>query len=192
MSKNSTIMTSLAKRAGVIALSATLSVAAFAGTAYAYFTSHTQAEGSHTIELGYNSEISEEIENGNKSITMMNTGDTEIMVRVQLFYGTGINGNITVETPGAEGWVKGGLDGQETWTYTKVLAPNGQDGDKTTVLPVNVSAPAGTDLSSFDVTVIGQTSLAYYDEAGNPHAVLWEPTNNGDDADDASQAKDEN
>lgn len=175
MSKKSTIMTSLAKRVGVIALSATLGMTAFAGTAFAYFTANTQASGGHQIKLGYSSEIDEgPMTDGNKEIVMYNTGDADIMVRVQLFYGSGVNGNITVETPGAEGWTKSGETGQEIWTYNKVLTPKGTADDHTTILPVNVSAKGDVDLSNFDVTVIGQTSLAYYDEDGTAKAVLWD------------------
>lgn len=171
MSKNSTIMTSLAKRAGVIAISATLGVAAFAGTAYAYFTSHTQATGSHPIELGYSSEVKENIVEGNKNITMMNTGDTEIMVRIQLFYGTGVNENVKVTVPGANtaensGWSQ---DANDVWTYERVLQP----GESTNSLWVDVEATGGTDLSNFDVTVIGQTSPIYYDESGKAVPYLW-------------------
>lgn len=174
MSKNSFIMTSLAKRAGVIALSATLSVAAFAGTAYAYFTSHTQAAGSHPIELGYSSEVVEDIVDGNKNISMVNTGDTEIMVRVQLFYGTGVNNNVKVTVPGAattsvSGWSQGD---NGVWNYAHALQP----GESTNSLWVDVEAAKGTDLSNFDVTVIGQTSPIYYDEDGNPVPYLWSST----------------
>lgn len=171
MSKNSTIMTSLAKRAGVIALSATLGVTAFAGTAYAYFTSHTQAAGSHPIELGYSSEINEDIVDGNKDITMVNTGDTEIMVRIQLFYGTGVNNNVKITVPGENtvensGWSQ---EADGVWVYEHVLQP----GESTHSLWVDVEADEGTDLSNFDVTVIGQTSPIYYDENGKAVPYLW-------------------
>ncbi len=171
MSKESTIRSSLAKRAGVIALSVTLGMTAFAGTAFAYFTSNTQATGGHTIQLGYSTDVNEEIVDGNKRISMTNTGNTDVMVRIQLFYGTGVNNSITVEIPGAEGWTNTG----DTWTYSEVLMP----GASTTVLPVNVTAKEGTDLSSFDITVIGQTSPVYYDEDGNAVPYLWQTQASG-------------
>lgn len=174
MSKESTIRSSLAKRAGVVALTAALGMATLTGTAFAYFTSNTQATGGHTIQLGYSTDVNEEIVDGNKRISMTNTGNTDVMVRIQLFYGTGVNNSITVGTPGAEGWTNAG----DTWTYSEVLAP----GASTTVLPVNVTAKEGTDLSNFDVTVIGQTSPVYYDEDGKAVAYLWQTQASGGEA----------
>lgn len=188
MRSSTTIMTSLAKRAGVIALAATLGVTAFAGTAFAYFTANTQASGGHPIELGYSSEITEDIENGNKNITMVNTGNTDIMVRVQLFYGTGINNNVHVTVPGEKtesGWSQGD---EGAWTYDQVLKP----GESTSSLWVDVKADEGTDLSSFDVTVIGQTSPVYYDEAGEPVPYLWVDADPNGGTTPVPQPEDEN
>ena len=169
MKKEPTIMTSLAKRVGTIALCTALGMATVGGTAYAYFTSNTQASGGHTIELGYSSEIKEGIEDGSKNITMENTGNTEIMVRVQLFYGTGVNGSITVRE-GADGTDTGWSQKDGMWVWEGVLAPHATTGS----LMVDVEATAGTDLSNFDVTVIGQTSPVYYNEKNEPVPYLWQ------------------
>lgn len=173
MSNQTFFMRNFAKRSAAIVIAITLCLTMCAGTAFAYFTSTAQATGSHDLTLKYSSELTENIENGNKQISMQNTGETDIMVRVQLFFGTGINNNISVETPGAEDWTQSGSVGNETWTYTKVLAA----GESTSVLPVNVSAAEGTDLANFEITVIGQTSPVYYDESGAPVPYLWSSAN---------------
>ena len=189
MKSSTTIMTSLAKRAGVIALAATLGITAFAGTAFAYFTANTQASGGHPIQLGYSSEIGEEIVDGNKNITMENTGNTDIMVRIHLFYGTGVNNNVTVTVPGEKtesGWSLDKNSG--AWVYDKVLKP----GESTKSLWVDVKAAKGTDLANFDVTVIGQTSPIYYDEAGNPVPYLWTDADPNGGITPVPQPEDEN
>lgn len=163
------IKTSLAKRASVIVVAAAIALTAFAGTAYAYFTSQTQASGGHSLELGFSTEIDEPIdENGEKTISMTNTGDTDIMVRIQLFYGSGVNNTINV-TPGAEGTDSRWTNQDGVWYWDGVLSTKQATGP----LKVSVTADEGVDLSGFDVVVIGQTSPVYYDESGHPVAYLW-------------------
>lgn len=169
METKTDVMMNLAKRSITIAIAIALCMTVCAGTAFAYFTSNAKASGGHTIALEYSSNTNETIVDGNKQISMQNTGSADIMVRIQLFFGTGVNNNIAVETPGADGWSKTGITGSEVWTYSKVLAA----GESTSILPVNVSAAEDVDLSNFDVVVIGQTSPVYYDEAGVPVPYLW-------------------
>lgn len=169
MKTKTDVMMNLAKRSITIAIAIALCMTVCAGTAFAYFTSNAKASGGHTIALEYSSNTNETIVDGNKQISMQNTGSADIMVRIQLFFGTGVNNNIAVETPGADGWSKTGTTGSEVWTYSKVLAA----GESTSILPVNVSAAEDVDLSNFDVVVIGQTSPVHYDEAGVPVPYLW-------------------
>lgn len=164
--KTTNIMMSLVKRASVVIVAAVLATAAVAGTAYAYFTAYTQANGGHTLELGYSTNITETVTDGNKTISMQNTGNIDVMVRVQIFYGSGVNNSIAVDIPDAEGWTK---TGDNTWEFNGVLEPDAS----TSELHVNVSASENVDLSNFDVIVIGQTSPVYYDNAGNPVPYLW-------------------
>lgn len=174
--KTMNIMTSLAKRASIVAIAAVLATVAMVGTAYAYFTSYAQASGGHTLELGYSTEITEDVTDGVKTISMKNTGNIDVMVRIQLFYGTGINDNIKVEVPDVEGWTK---TGDHTWEFAGVLEPDASTSD----LVVNVSANSkNVDLSNFDVIVIGQTSPVYYDDNENPVPYLWSGDQQADES----------
>ena len=178
MKKESTMMTNLAKRAVAVGLCATLGIAACTGTAFAYFTANTQASGGHPIELGYSSEIYEGIDqyDGSKSIVMVNTGNTDIKVRVQLFYGTGVNDSVVV-TPMAEGTDEGWSEKDGMYWWDGVLKP----GQSTGILKVTVESDKEVEIDNFDVTVIGQTSSVHYeyDEDGNEIVVsdLWETQN---------------
>lgn len=170
--KTMNIMTSLAKRASIVAIAAVLATVAIAGTAYAYFTAYTQANGGHTLELGYSTEITEDVTDGVKTISMKNTGDIDVKVRIQIFYGSGINNSIAVVIPDADGWTK---TGDNMWEYDGVLAPDANTSDLKVEVRVadGVDDPSSVDLSNFDVIVIGQTSPVYYDDNGNPIAYLW-------------------
>lgn len=178
MTNKKHIMTSLVKRAGFVVLAATLCIAALSGTAFAYFTANTSASGGHELTLGYESHIEEELDGLDKNITMTNTGETDIMVRVQIFYSNWMNesGDITVDTHNAEGFdgwspvASSGSEG-ETWEYKGVLKP----GESTSALVAEVSAKS--EIKDFDIIVIGQTSPIYYDENGTLVPYLWQAQN---------------
>ena len=78
------IMTKTSKRFIIIGLAALLTVILCAGPAYAYFTAVTSATGEKAITLGYSAETDEDFDGEDKAITMKNTGDTDVMVRVIL------------------------------------------------------------------------------------------------------------
>lgn len=162
----------LAKKMVAVGLASTLCVAAVAGPAYAYFTDVVRASGQHSLTLGYSSELHEELDGLNKKITIENTGNTDVMVRVQIF-GIENRPGMDISVKGSN-WQKAALPaGQEegqVWEYTQVLPPKAT----TDELLIEVKQTI-TDqlLGEFDIIVIGQTSPAAYDEAGNPYAYNW-------------------
>lgn len=168
--KKTTIMTNLVKRAGFVVVSSALCVVAVAGTAFAYFTDYVYAAGSKTLDLEYQTEIHEEMDGLNKSIHMENTGNTEVFTRIQLFYGNA--DGVSAEVAPGEGWTRTSGEGDmpETWEYAKVLAPQGQPGNTTSDLTVNVTADHA--IHDFDIIVIGQTSPVVYD-GEEPQPSIW-------------------
>lgn len=165
-------MTRLAKRITVIGLAAVLVLAALAAPAYAYFTDMLKVSGQQSVVLGYDSKVHEELENGNKTITIENTGETDIMVRVWIFGAVDHDG-ATVSVAG-EGWKCEQSGEQQLWTYQGVLTPNKDDGSTghlTSELKVTVNAKASENKSpsNFEITVVGQTSPAAYDDASKSY-----------------------
>ena len=166
-------MTGLAKRIIAIGFAVVLVLAALAAPAYAYFTDTLLVSGKQKIELGYDSEVTENLDdNGNKTISLKNTGKTDIMVRVMLFGAVDREG-VSVSVSGEENWkcTEGQGSDQQVWFYDKVLAP----GETSSLLKVDVSVSDTTKTNpyQFDITVVGQTSPAAYDENGNPYAFNW-------------------
>lgn len=161
-------MANLMKRTSVIIFAAILCVITLAGTAFAYFTDAKEASGSHTLQLGYSTELVEGFDtDGNKQIVMTNTGETEVYVRTLIYYGTEVGQDIEVDIPGAENWEK---QGDNTWFYNQPLKP----GEYTSVLPVTITTGEGVNLENFDVIVIGQTTRALYDSNNDPYPADWQ------------------
>lgn len=145
-----------------------LCVAALTGTALAYFSDKTVAMGEHPVKLGYSTEINEEIVDGNKQISIANTGETEVTVRVQLFYSNADDVTVTVS---GNGWAQQeeAESDAHVWYYNQVLAPGATTGD----LEAKISADAEKVPAGFDVIVVSQSSPVAYDEAGNPYGYYW-------------------
>lgn len=159
----------ISKKVLIGLVAAALCVAALTGTALAYFSDKTTASGEHPITLGYSTEINEEMDDLDKSISVVNTGQTEVMVRVQLFY-SNANG-VTVTVAGANGWTEevDAISGAHVWYYDRVLAP----GSSTPVLKATVKADLEQLPTNFDVIVVSQSSPAVYDADGNPYGYDW-------------------
>lgn len=159
----------LTKRVSIIAVATALCLVAFAGTALAYFSDLTIANGQKSINLGYSTETVEEKDGLDKHIVMTNTGDTDVMVRVQMFYPTSDPDTIKVTVEGTN-WRE--VEGSEAhmFVYDKVLAP----GEETEILLATVdiknveAAP-----NQFDVIVVGQTAPAVYNADGVAHGFGW-------------------
>ena len=72
--------------AAAITLTGTLAV----GSACAYFTTYSEAEGKVVFELGYTKTIPhEEVSDGQKIISIENTGDYDCYIRVKAYAGAG-------------------------------------------------------------------------------------------------------
>ena len=71
----------------IFSLALALLGASSVGTAYAYFTTNARADGEYGIELGNDTDITEDVDDLTKSIAVRNNENSQaVFVRVKLFY----------------------------------------------------------------------------------------------------------
>ena len=101
-------MKRLSKKALCLAAASLVLVGgASVGSAYAYFTTYTEASGGALFEMGATkTEIHEEVKDGMKIVSIENTGDYACYVRVTAFAGSGYT--LTYEDGGSGKWTNGG------------------------------------------------------------------------------------
>lgn len=136
------------------------------GTALAYFTTYTQAEGGIVLNIGFAETIPEEtVVNGAKQVTIKNTGDIECYVRMKALVGDSYA--ISYTEPEAEGKWTPGADG--FYYYSDVL---GAKTGETSRIDVNITFPEVKDgkAPTFNVIIIQEWTPVLYDNDGNPYA----------------------
>ena len=142
--------------AAAAALLASLSV----GNALAYFTSYCEAEGSVAMNMGFTrTEIDEDVIEGEKRVTIRNTGDYDCFVRLQVF------APVDVAESGEDGWVK---ESDGYWYYSPVLSP----GESTTVFHAEFKTALNgmvTKPEEFNIVVVSECTPVVYDDNGNPY-----------------------
>ena len=144
----------------LLGLALLLALAPAVKTAYAYFTDYEQARGGAVIHLGGQTELTEEVKDGNKTITIKNTGDTDMVVRVMIFGEEGEGGQMSVEA--GSDWTYSGAD--NAYYYTKILAP----GKTTSAIQVTVTIPEGEDA---DIVVVHEGSRVIYETVNGVEQV---------------------
>ncbi len=144
------------KRTMILVLLAVLVLST--GVAYAYFTDYEQARGGAVINLNGQTKIEEDADEARKIITISNTGDTDVIVRVAV-YGDFIS-NVEYSTTD---WTKDG----DFYYYNKIL-PAGQT--TTSSITANIDTEkakaAGHD---YEIIVVHESSRVLFDgtEANN-------------------------
>ncbi len=133
----------------VIALSAL-----FAMGAVAYFSDYELGIGDVTLNLAGQTEISEEVYEGNKTISIKNTGDATVVVRAAVY-----GGDLMTVTASGD-WTQNG----DYYYYTKVLAP----GESTSTIKAEMKDLTKEQVEAmgetFDVAVVHESALAVYDD----------------------------
>ncbi|MBQ6622304.1 MAG: hypothetical protein IJH75_05675 [Mogibacterium sp.] len=125
------------------------------GLTRAYFSDYEEQIGEARINLKGETVIEEEVQEMEKTITIVNTGEpgksASVVVRVRIFGPD----EMTVPTVG-DGWVLSG-----DWYYYKhVLAP----GEETTSITASVKdVPVTLELSDMDIIVVQESAPAVYD-----------------------------
>ncbi len=151
----------------LIAAAALLMIGAAAvSPAMAYFTDTHTASGMVTLSLGdSNVKPDENFDGLNKLITVTNTGDYAVFVRVKAIYGS--NCTVILDAASSSGWSEGG-DGY--YYYASPLAGKTKDasvGESSSQLKLIVAAKEGTTADSFNVIIVEEATRVRYDSNGN-------------------------
>ena len=163
------------------ALALVLVLSASIGSAWAYFTTHVTARGSHVLKLGDTTMREEPVVNWTKRISVTNQGDADsvpVYVRVKAFAGNEYplqySGDDEKWTPGADGYYYYSdiLNGGETTSTLNILIRN---------VPEELKEAA-----EFDVAVVYERTSVLYDADGNPYAD-WSVTLDTDDAEGGAE-----
>ena len=127
------------------------------GGALAYFTDYEDAYGGAVLKLGGETEIDEGSDTRNKHVVILNTGETNVIVRAAIFGNEGEK-YLTV-TPG-NGWTMGS-DG--FYYYSKVLKPEEQTSAIDAVLKTEwEKGEDHPDLTDMEITVVHESAQAIF------------------------------
>jgi len=128
----------------------------------AYFSDYENAAGKKPVHLYIETRIDESIDtNDNKHVTIANTGETPMIVRVRAFY----KGDFVNYTDEEGKWTQLG----DWWYYTEVL----QAGESTSELFIEVIKEKAPEFN-FDIVVIEESErVVYKDGKITPKAADW-------------------
>lgn len=147
--------------AAAVALTGTLAV----GSAYAYFTTYSEAKGNVVFQMGETrTEPHEEVKEGKKIVSIKNTGDYDCYIRVKAYAGN--NYNLSYADGGSGKWYDGG-DGY--WYYKDIL----EAGSTSETVLVNIPKELLEDITDekdLNVIVIQECTPVQYDDDGEPYA----------------------
>ena len=147
--------------AAAVALTGTLAV----GSAYAYFTTYSEAKGNVVFQMGETrTEPHEEVKKGKKIVSIENTGDYDCYIRVKAYAGN--NYNLSYADGGSGKWYDGG-DGY--WYYKDIL----EAGSTSETVLVNIPKELLEDITDekdLNVIVIQECTPVQYDDDGEPYA----------------------
>ena len=153
----------------IMALSLILCLAVSIGIALAYFTDYESAKGGAVLHLGGRTEIEEKADKDKKEVTLKNTGDVDMVVRVMFFGGNQTGANYEVVPDDSAGWTGSG----NTWYYTKVLKP-GETASKI-VASVEGVVKDGEHID-FDITVVHEGSRVTYTQDADGKNIVAAPS----------------
>ena len=129
------------------------------GASLAYFSDYEEASGGATLNLGGKTEMSEGNDHAQKDITIKNTGDTNMIVRVAIM-GEGVQHFKNAPTFNTDDWVTDTVDGTTWYYYKKVLPPNASTSD--IIAKMEFSWEGDEPDYSFEITVVHESTQAVY------------------------------
>ncbi|MDD3278193.1 MAG: hypothetical protein PHG16_04830 [Lachnospiraceae bacterium] len=161
------------KKAGLAALALVLVAALSIGTALAYFTTYSSAEGTVTMDMGFTETVPhEKVDKDGKHVTIENVGDYDCYVRVKAFASI----ELKYQAPGND-WNEG-EDGY--WYYDKILPAKKTSSE----LTISYTYPVVSDEDKnqeFNIVVVQECAPVIYDGDNQPTAdwtnpITTEPT----------------
>lgn len=129
----------------------------------AYFTHHMKAVGTVEVNLGDKTQLHEDVDGWNKSVTIESHGPESVYVRVKAF----ASEDLTLSYSG-NGW---SIGDQGYYYYSEILDA-GMTSSPLKVAISNVPADA-KDGDSLNVSIIYECTKVQYDENGEPLAPDW-------------------
>ncbi|MBQ9060341.1 MAG: hypothetical protein IJ128_04275 [Firmicutes bacterium] len=144
----------MTKKTTAALLAVLLCLSVSIGGAVAYFSDYEEAAGAAVLTLGGKTELKEGVDGAKKTISVQNTGKTNMIVRVGIF-GASSDGYMKVTCP--DDWENIG----DFYYYKKVLLPEASTSE--IVVDVNTEWQGEKPDYNFDVTVVHEASQAVYD-----------------------------
>ncbi len=153
-------MKTVMKRKILLVIAAVLVLSLSVGFASAYFSDHEAAQGAAKVQLGGETEIEENWDKGIKDVSIKNTGETEMVVRV-IFYGPDSdNAKMTVHVAKNGNWVQHG----NYYYYKAVLQPGDQTPYEQLTAEVVFKEGTEADLGeNYDIVVMQEAAQATYE-----------------------------
>lgn len=147
--------------AAAMALTGTLAV----GSAYAYFTTYSEAKGNVVFQMGETrTEPHEKVKEGKKIVSIKNTGDYDCYIRIRAYAGN--NYNLTYEDGGSGKW----YDGKDGYWYYKDILTVGSTPSETVLVNIPKELLEDiTDEKDLNVIVIQECTPVQYDDDGEPY-----------------------
>lgn len=132
--------------------------------ALAYFSDHVDATGKVAVQIGFTTEMEEEVEGLVKTIHITNSGPESCYVRAKAYSGD----NLELAYEG-EGWTKGSSD--DWYYYSPVLNAE----QETAPLQVTISSVPqdAVEGDSFNVVVVYESVKVLYADNGDPLPADW-------------------
>lgn len=146
------------KRKLVIALSLILCLTASVGFTMAYFTDYENAKGGAVVNLSGQTEVEEEFKDNNKIVTIKNTGETDMVVRVKVL---GDEKHMTVNKSNDSDYNPDWVEGTDGFWYYKKVLPAGAEASKFKVTVEGKIDPG--DPIDFEITVVHESQRVTYD-----------------------------
>ena len=127
----------------------------------AYFTDYEEGHGGAVLNLEGQTELHEQPEDDKKTISIENTGETDVIVRVAIY------GNFLGEVDySAEDWT---YDEEGGWYYyNSILKPGESTSDIVANIDVAKAKEAGHD---FDIVVVHESERVTYDGSAKNKVV---------------------
>lgn len=170
--------------------------AAGIGEAWSYFTTYESAQGGYTINLGYETEIHEEVIGAQKEVTITNINKQDappsqpVFIRVKAFGSE----KYQLKYEGT-GWLKNSSEcsydnyntGDNEWYYYNGIV-NG--GDSTSKLFIGFTFPKTEEVKdgdNFNIVVVYESTLVRYDDEGHPYADWSRKLDTGESSNEESE-----
>ena len=143
-------MKKINRRIVLLVMSLVLVISVAIGATMAYFSAYDAHKGEAALALKGGTEIEEETGENQKIVTIHNTGETVVVVRVAVYGPEPMD-------KGGEGWTKKTVDGTEYWYYDKEILPGGQS------TPLTAKYTGSVTDAEMEIIVVHESETAQFE-----------------------------